>query len=58
MIADSTLEEVAADGGLGKERDLRAGVKRIELSEDLAQVGEIARVVALPRLELYDRKVH
>ena len=39
-------------------RYLRAGVKRVELREDFAQMSEVARVVPLPRLELYDCKVY
>jgi len=58
VVADSAFEEIAAYGSLGKERDLRARVKRIELRENLAEVCEVPRVVALSRLELYDCKVH
>lgn len=57
-VADSAFEEIAAYGGLGEERDLRARVKRIELRENFAEVREIPRVVALSRFELYDCKVH
>ncbi len=58
MIADPTLEEIAADGTLGQERDVGSGVQTIELCEDSAQPGKIAGVVALSRLELYDCMVH
>jgi len=57
-VANSAFEEIAADGSLGKERDLRARVKRIELRENFAEVREISRVVALSRFELHDCKVH
>ena len=57
-VAHSAFEEIAADGSLRKERDLRARVKRIELRENFAQVCEVPRVVALSRLELYDCQVH
>ena len=58
MVANSAFEEISAYRRLGQERDLRPGLKRIELRENLAEMREIARVVALSRLELYDCQVH
>ena len=58
LVAHPAFEEVSAERGLGEEHNVGAWCQSIQLGEDSAQPLEIAGIVALSRLELYDCKVH
>ena len=58
MVPNASLQEIAAYRCLREKCHFGAGLERVQLREDFAEVCEIARVVTFAGLELNNRQVH